>query len=208
MKVNKTSALTFSPKCACSTLERALGSRDMTKATKHNKFIQKTSGYFSQLVLAIFLENFIGCIFFPDKYVNRRGIKHFKGRKLRGFYSCIFFRSRQSFTHSETIAFCVNENFLARSTLCQRNCRSATLKLQNYNLILSKCLLSTSSKTFRPWKIRRSVRAVEIKAITRKPYRTEHLFIHKSGGFTWDFCNEAKLRLADIYSGWSHIRST
>ena len=104
MKVNKTSALTFSPKCACSTLERALGSRDMTKATKHNKFLQKTSGYFSQLVLAIFLENFIGCIFFPDKYVNRRGIKHFKGRKLRGFYSCIFFRSRQSFTRSETIA--------------------------------------------------------------------------------------------------------
>ena len=56
------------------------------KRQKQNKFLKKTSGYFSQLVLAIFLENFIGWIFSPDKYVNRRGIKHFKGRKLRGFY--------------------------------------------------------------------------------------------------------------------------
>ena len=41
--------------------------------------------------------------------------------------------------------------------------------------MLSKCLLSTSSKTIRPWKIRGSGRAVEIKAIAfaaaRKPYR-------------------------------------
>ena len=80
---------------------------------------------------------------------------------------------------------------------------SATLKLQNYNLMLSKSLLSTSSKTVRPRKIHRSGRAIEIKAIAfaparRKPYRTEHLFRHKSSGFTRDFCNEAKLRLADI----------
>ena len=161
---------------------------------------------FSRKLLAIsfnwssqsFQKKFIGCIPSPDKYqVNRRGIKHFKGRKLRGFYLLQITSVLYALGNN-----CVTENSLARSTLCQGNCRSATLKLQNYILMLSKRLLSTSSKTFRPWKIRRSGRAVEIKATAfapaRKPYRKKHLFRHKSGGFTRDFCNEAKLRLADI----------
>ena len=170
----------------------------MTKATKTEQISTETSGYVSQLVLAFFLENFISCISSHDKCVNRRDIKHFKGRKLRDFIF-IFLRTCQSFTRSETIA---SKKFLSALNLVQRNCRSAILKLQNYNLMLTKRLLSSSSKTFRPWKIRRSGRAVEIKATAfapaRKPYRTKHLFRHKSGGFTRDFCNEAKLRLADI----------
>ena len=100
MKVNKTSALTISPKYACSTIKHSLGSSDMTKATKTELISKKTSSYFSQLVLALFLENSIGFISSPDKYVNRRGIKHFRGETAEIF---IFFRSRQSFTRAETI---------------------------------------------------------------------------------------------------------
>ena len=89
MKVNKTSALTLSPKYGCSTLEHSLGSRDMRKPTKTELISKKTSGYFSQLVLALFLENSIGVISSPDKYVNRRGIKHFMGQKTPTFLSSL-----------------------------------------------------------------------------------------------------------------------
>ena len=61
--------------------------------TRYDKSDKNRTNFYRKLLAislswfpAIFLENFIGCIFSPDKYVNRRGIKHFKGQKLRGVY--------------------------------------------------------------------------------------------------------------------------